>query len=444
MNNIQEIFVPGDWKDTISYKHPAFDLAEDLLYFLVYFPAVSFYLTSYGRQMTACLWAFVILAAEIAMTMNRRYAKKNWVFHVRLVLFTGLLLLVPFPAGIRIFIDVSVLVLLVCSLLKHRKDWTLMGMRANREIVQVDRFAGGGVLAASVFVNLFVYLFSLGQNAAGMIVLCFFDFTACAVVYYSYVQLSGSYAHREWERSNDSSAAGAYSSSVLFAIAIAGCLLVIGFILYTIVSLTGIDAVDKALTSFVKGLVNSNGSTPKDNAIRLPADQKMNGPANLLGFKGWFNLDFVGVLLKVFICLVAAGGVLLLLMMLPKLIRNFIWYLKGNDSEQASSVFSVKAAAAEVKEKIKKIADFSGMIFGASNREKIRKYYYKTVKKYKSQGMDIRSSDSPGEIMSKIEGRGTRGIGPLTQLYEKARYSGQECTPEDVDSSRRYSADNKK
>ena len=88
------------------------------------------------------------------------------------------------------------------------------------------------------------------------------------------------------------------------------------------------------------------------------------------------------------------------------------------------------------KEKAERVSDPSALtfwerLFGNDPNQRVRKSWYKTVK---TRLPEVSAPMSPGEIsegMSQTESERRTAAG-LQAFYEKARYSNQECTKEDV------------
>ena len=68
-------------------------------------------------------------------------------------------------------------------------------------------------------------------------------------------------------------------------------------------------------------------------------------------------------------------------------------------------------------------------LFRLPNDKKIRKLYYKKLSGPMKEGRVVRPSDTPEEVLVKMPGA---GIETLSEVYEKARYSDEEITKDDV------------
>lgn len=84
-----------------------------------------------------------------------------------------------------------------------------------------------------------------------------------------------------------------------------------------------------------------------------------------------------------------------------------------------------------------------GMKFGTSNREKIRKYFYRILnRRMKKKDVGHVRSKTSKELV-QIYGKPTdrENMQKLADYYKKARYSGEDCTPEDAEQAKRLADD---
>jgi len=75
------------------------------------------------------------------------------------------------------------------------------------------------------------------------------------------------------------------------------------------------------------------------------------------------------------------------------------------------------------------------VIFGKSNRDKVRKYYYKSVtKKQRKYNIEHYNYNTPKEINKSIPYNPSekQSMEKMTEIYEKARYSDENIDEKDV------------
>lgn len=74
----------------------------------------------------------------------------------------------------------------------------------------------------------------------------------------------------------------------------------------------------------------------------------------------------------------------------------------------------------------------STLTFDNSPNGKIRKYYYKKIMKLKKNIKSINKTLTHIEISNEVEKNSNENINTLTSIYEKARYSNNPCTKDEV------------
>lgn len=70
--------------------------------------------------------------------------------------------------------------------------------------------------------------------------------------------------------------------------------------------------------------------------------------------------------------------------------------------------------------------------FNLSNKEKLRKYYKKLIKHYRKKGLGVKTSSTPSELKDGILNLTGDDIESITKIYNKSRYSLYEPTKEDI------------
>jgi hypothetical protein len=113
-----EYVLNREWKNSIDYKPVIYDLAEDLMYFCIFYPAFilidRFFDVGFGLYFR---W-FIIFAAMMSMTINRRKSKKLYVFALTLFAIVALVALIPSSLPIKVEMLCAVLILAIVSVKK--------------------------------------------------------------------------------------------------------------------------------------------------------------------------------------------------------------------------------------------------------------------------------------------------------------------------------------
>jgi hypothetical protein len=208
---------------------------------------------------------------------------------------------------------------------------------------------------------------------------------------------------------------------------------VIGFITYQIVSLTGLGSIDDKIINFflqtpkkaVNKLPQMNPLTPVKANHSMYILNKMGGSPSVVS-------KILYIVVSVFMWLLIAAVSLTILLALIRFVLNLIKKLKTEINEQTSTVFSINEVLDDILIKIKK-SKVATLFPGTSYNIKVRRLYFKLVKKYNSKGIQISSADTPTEIGEKIRAQSGTNIDKVTTIYEKARYGLENCDKGDVE-----------
>lgn len=125
---------------------------------------------------------------------------------------------------------------------------------------------------------------------------------------------------------------------------------------------------------------------------------------------------------------VAVIGIAIVYMLLNRLMINV---KKLKNSDKVTFVFN-EIGENEKKENEKRENVISRRIF-LSSRDKVRKIYKKKVKSYKKRGASIKQNLTVNDIEKEILDKTNNNIDYISNIYEKARYSNQEISKEDLE-----------
>ena len=139
------------------------------------------------------------------------------------------------------------------------------------------------------------------------------------------------------------------------------------------------------------------------------------------------NMD--STLLKIIITLISIGLLIMIIIIIvggiySLLKSNFTKYQCSNDEvtfidDLPTTSFFKRFIRRELK-------------YDNSANGLIRKYYYKKISQYKKKNKELKDSLTHLEINHEVNVCYGDNISTLTKIYEKARYSSQECTKDDL------------
>lgn len=123
---------------------------------------------------------------------------------------------------------------------------------------------------------------------------------------------------------------------------------------------------------------------------------------------------------------------LLVIFILYKIIFRFIHYFLSRHAKDTDQIVTLKQNVRGTKTTLKKPSALDRLkaIFGADNAMKIRHAYRLKIKTYPKELYP--KSNTPAETADNVKRACEEDISELTALYEKARYSKEEITIEEV------------
>lgn len=111
--------------------------------------------------------------------------------------------------------------------------------------------------------------------------------------------------------------------------------------------------------------------------------------------------------------------------------RLLIYIKMLRNKDKVTFVFTTKNEN-EIKKKVGKIKDDIRKTIFLNDKEKIRKFYKNKILKYKRNDIIINNSSSTYEIQKEVLHKALDNIEEITKVYEKARYSNEEITQNDM------------
>lgn len=115
------------------------------------------------------------------------------------------------------------------------------------------------------------------------------------------------------------------------------------------------------------------------------------------------------------------------------LINRILIYIKMlRNNDKITFVFNSNNEN-EIKKKVNKIRHNISKLIFLNDKEKIRKLYKDKVIKYKKNNIKVNNFYSTNEIQKEILSKASDNIEDVTKVYEKARYSNEKITKNDVE-----------
>lgn len=415
---MEEYVLSDEWKNSIKYKPARYDFAEDFMYFCILYPFIALAINNFLRP-------FLFFIMMILMTLNRRKSKKliNYIiFHI-VILFSFLATILALSTSEKIIFITALVISSAVSFAKLK----------NRN----NTFAGNSLVCTGIPFMYITYIAALYLQHQVVIYICFICctiFIICFTIYknksctFGVLVCSEGYSKDSLKKVKSLNLLFSFVSSIVIAF--------ISFITYKAVYLTGIDRVDAYIIKFFSGSNMNLASQSNMNNPKVANWYKSRSGVQKAFLRNGQNKTLPKIIAYTFYVIIAIFIIIVIteFILIPifKSLRNALRKAGNSINEEAETVFPFTDIKNEIGEEIKKIPHKLNIFSDNSNSMKVRKIYYRTIKRYKLKGIKIVNYDTPHEIKGKIEDNAKTDINILTDIYEKARYSDEECSKNDV------------
>ncbi|MBC8061408.1 MAG: hypothetical protein H7Y18_12195 [Clostridiaceae bacterium] len=379
----------------------------------------------------------------------------------RYLIYKGLLFIIPFfiITAIKVYIKSSMRYLLanlVIILLSIGFCFTLenkiffIGLILFFFIISIKQrrrktidFYTINLLVASEFFMACLYIIALACNLK----ITSFIYLAAIIIAIScaiYIHLSRNLKVMEWESENSNQNTKSRKKLIQLCIAfIVGIISTLLFAAWFIGIFNFLDNLTRKILAFF-----NTSNTPQMDPETLPVTQLKPPvmPADNIGSS--LNISGLNSLFSFIIKILELVGIIIIFLIVIYLLRKMIFSIvsfykslksKGtSQKEERKLIFSLEEVTKEFKEGAIKFIKKIDNPFDVSNRKKIRKLYHKLIKSFKVKGVLTKVTNTPVEIENNINRVLHKDIKEITDIYEKARYSSQECTQEDVDRLKKF------
>ena len=406
---VSEDFLTNNYNKTLNYE-----LVENLIYFLSFYPilAAIHYITH--KNVLSLLSIFLIIIPIFTMTYFRIKIKKISSFRISIFL----VLIVSFLICMKLFNTYVFGIFLI--------PWTLQCLQ-KASIKQKVKFNKSYLICLELFLFFQLFLCALLKYYLIEKVILIVSITI-AIISITYIAKI-----RTVRLSMDDSGRKTFDTKEnnIFIFSLAALSILIIIFMYT----TGIFEVASNITnSFASKFLeptngitmdfvnNENNSDLRPMKDELPFDE---GVESISKF-GTILAIIVKVIGK--ILYIAIMSIIILL-----IVNSLIIILKKlKNQEKVNLVFEEDYFKKEIREKTKVIKRKINKVIYKNNNEKIRRLYKNKVLSYSRKNIKINRFLSTKEIEKEIFNKTNENIQNLTQVYEKARYSNLEVSKEEL------------
>jgi|GEM_PF-2692940 len=417
MTKIDNYKLPNMDKFNSSPKKATFQICEDIMVFLIFYPVVLNILGIIYGNTIALTQGIPLILYIIALALTRIKIKNHILGVISNLILFCIFLSIPFPIYERIIYGVYALIMLMNSIHRFFKItfnfYNLLFFKLGETLLGVNLLLSYGLnnslakystlFSALMFSLLFLFYFSrnryrllIGSEKTyynhttkvdlhskkfiAALFFAFFIFTSFILLITSAINSKGNYALTH------------EINSILFPS-------------------TGINS----------SSINYSHNKSSYNHISLPQ------LSNLI-FSHNTKSSFTDLLNKIFYITAYFLLTIILFIIIFKIIR-FAIKLKFKDQahEEIESTFLKEDFIKDIKRIIPKFKS------NLSNKDKLRKYYKKLIKHYGKNGLKIKASSTPMELKDEILNLTSNNLENITKIYDKTRYSLYEPTKEDID-----------
>lgn len=406
---VSEDFITNNYNKTLNYE-----LVENLIYFLSFYPilAAIHYITH--KNVLSLLSIFLVIIPIFTMTYFRIKIKKISSFRISIFL----VLIVSFLICMKLFNTYVFGIFLIL--------WTLQCLQ-KASIKQRVKFNKSHLICLELFLFLQLFLCALLKYYLIEKVILIVSITI-AIISTTYIAKI-----RTVRLSMDDSGRKTFDTKEnnIFIFSLAALSILIIIFMYT----TGIFKVASNITnSFAsKFLEPTNGITM--DFVNNENNSDLRPMKDELPFdEGVESISKFGTILAIIVKVIGKIVYIVIMSIIILLIVNSLIIIlkKLKNQEKVNLVFEEDYFKKEIREKTKVIKRKINKVIYKNNNEKIRRLYKNKVLSYSRKNIKINKFLSTKEIEKEIFNKTNENIQNLTQVYEKARYSNLEVSKEEL------------
>lgn len=397
-------------------KNLRYEFIEDIIMFCTIYPLLNILNCVVCSKTSLAYMGLTLLPVMMIMSYMRVKINKRYLFDIGVIIAGALYFAFSMAIPYKNVYGIAGIVCTVVSIWRSKKNQNVK--------YNINIFIEHEVL---LIVFLFIAIIMRNRFIQSMILVCGLIIIVLSLAYLSKarnVRLIKDDSKNETFRNRDSS---------MFAVQIA----VLISVLLVIFQVTGVFAAANRLSNTI--VTNLQEAATGDYKNGVPKEAKnlvkndMPGPdlSKIKPKKTKFNIIIIVLMyaLTAVVTVLAAAIVIGLIYLLLNRLMIDIKRLKNSDKV----TFVLKEnGEGEQKEKAKHESVIKKHIF-LSPRDKVRKIYKKKVKSYKKSGAVVKQNWTVNDIEKEILDKTNSNIDYISNMYEKARYSDEEISKEDIE-----------
>lgn len=415
MNKIDYYSMPNIDKCNGSPKKVTFQVCEDTMIFLVLYPIISNILSLFFKNNFMLLQGLFLIIYTILLTLIRIKIKNHILGIILSLVLCCIFIAMPFSNYERILYGIYAVLMLVNSIKKFFK--------VSFTFYNLPFFALGEIL---LLINL---MCAYGLNNSSVKYLTLFSALAFLFIFLFYFSRSRYILLINSEKHRTSNITVKLNSKKFITILFCISLTFMSFFLlitHSINSNANYTVVNKLMDIFIRQeSISPNPNTNNASVTDLHKAPNLHEHHKAI-LQNTNNYKYsLPKWAYITACLTLTVLILFIIFKVIKLVLTL--KINNQEIEEGESTF--------LKEDLKK--DLHNIVpnftFNLSNKEKLRKYYKKLIKRYRKKGLSIKTSSTSRELKDGILNLTGDDIKDITKIYNKARYSLYEPTENDID-----------
>lgn len=409
------------WVNPIKAKRLRMLIIEQIMNFIIVYPVVAVLIGYYSNMYKDLFGGIIVLLTTIMMStctkkVNNKYVRFSLQIFLPVLCSGGIFLYFSNVAVKYIIMGYLVLSMIFYYVSISKKESKVKGFSY--------AICGEIVLGLTyIFANV------INEHIMEVPIVIF----ALLLVFLSIYYISSSRIECFMEQEKqytDNELSKVYNMNFLLSIVICASLLVVFIIAHFLLKATGINILMGKLLIIIANILlavlNSIvGADYKMHSASQAKTQKIISKASAVNAQSGHVNDIFNIII---FCIFIA---ILLLFVISRLIGIYKNLSKLGGRNETSERVKGEEEKSEIKLNVlNTIGKF--LHINKTNREKIRKEYYKFIKNNSKGKLKIENSDVPFEIDYKVSRILEKDIKNITKLYEKARYSKEEISDAQV------------
>ncbi|HEY5560794.1 MAG TPA: hypothetical protein VIK72_03400 [Clostridiaceae bacterium] len=418
---VSESYLAYEIKKPIVYE-----ILELLFYFLIVYPILTLILYTITKRSNDLYICLLLIFPHLIFKLSSLKLRRLSVFLLIHFIVVAIYLILPFSFFERIVMGIYLLFAMIFSM---------------KDRVKVDRdvYSFSQVIRGTIILTI-AYIVAKTLNFAIIDRIILIAAIVLVLLSSGYIFVLRTKKLMAWEKSySDISLAKFLKQSYVFTIFIITAILFLVIVFGQGGLFAIADFIDMKIMAIMRVIYR-----PNDASTKLPSSPPITTPpknskfdlsklttgvkpipAIIINILNFIFYTVIGILAIIAIIFIVKGIVDAI-----KNIYNNYYGKNDKHEETRESIFSFSEFSEGILKKTKDLTKKLVIPFNLTNNEKIRKLYKKLVIKNAKKKFAISLADSPAEIEGKLLSK-FKDTG-ITEIYEKARYSKENSTKEEL------------